>query len=79
MPRVPLGSITHYDAPDENTEPPKLLLAVRHPPELADASLNLFRTLVNGALPVRDRKLATLAIAAELENGTSGATTRAAR
>ena len=69
MPRVPLGSITHYDAPGENTQPPKLLLAVGHPPELADASLNLFRTLVNGALPVRDRKLATLAIAAELENG----------
>jgi len=35
MSRVPLGSITHYDAPGENTQPPKLLLAVGHPPELA--------------------------------------------
>src|SRR5260370_21731257 len=69
MPRVPLGSITSYDAPGENSEPPRLLLAVGHPPQIADAALALFRTLVQGAVGARDRKLATLAIAAELQNG----------
>jgi alkylhydroperoxidase family enzyme len=66
--RTPLGTITHYDGPGENSEPPKLLLAVGHPAEVADACLALFRTLVNGVLAPRDRKLATLAVAAELKN-----------
>jgi alkylhydroperoxidase family enzyme len=66
--RTPLGTITNYDAPGENQTPPRLLLAIGHPAALADASLNLFRVLVEGVLSVRDRKLATLAIAAELEN-----------
>jgi alkylhydroperoxidase family enzyme len=66
--RTPLGTITTYDAPGENKEPPNLLLAMGHPAEVADACLTLFRTLVRGALTPRDRKLATLAIAAELKN-----------
>ena len=66
--RTPLGKITSYDGPGENTEPPRLLLAVGHPAEIADGCLNLFRGLVNGALSPRDRKLATLAIAAAIEN-----------
>jgi alkylhydroperoxidase family enzyme len=45
------------------------LLAVGHPPQLADAVLGLFRILVKGSLTARDRKLATLAVAAELGNG----------
>lgn len=66
--RTPLGTISSYDGPGENQSPPRLLLAMGHPAELADATLNLFRVIVNGALSVRDRKLATLAIAAELRN-----------
>jgi alkylhydroperoxidase family enzyme len=66
--RTPLGTITNYDGPAENTEPPKLLLAVGHPAAVADGCLGLFRTLVNGALSTRDRKLVTLAVAAALEN-----------
>lgn len=66
--RIPLGSITSYEGPGENTEPPRLLLAVGHPAAIADACLNLFRSLVNGALSLRDRKLATLAVAAALGN-----------
>jgi 4-carboxymuconolactone decarboxylase len=66
--RIPLGTITSYDAPGENAEPPNLLLAMGHPAEVADASLALFRTLVRGVLTPRDRKLVTLAIAAELKN-----------
>jgi alkylhydroperoxidase family enzyme len=66
--RTPLGKITSYDGPGENTEPPRLLLAVGHPAEIADGCLNLFRSLVNGALTLRDRKLATLAVAAAIEN-----------
>jgi alkylhydroperoxidase family enzyme len=66
--RTPLGTITAYDSPSENTSPPKLLLAVGHPAAVADGCLNLFRSLVNGALSVRDRKLATLGVAAALEN-----------
>jgi alkylhydroperoxidase family enzyme len=66
--RTPLGTITSYDGPGENTEPPRLLLAVGHPAEIADGCLNLFRSLVEGALSVRDRKLATLGVAAALEN-----------
>jgi alkylhydroperoxidase family enzyme len=66
--RTPLGSITAYDGPGENTEPPRLLLAVGHPAAIADGCLNLFRSLVNGALSLRDRKLATLGVAAALEN-----------
>ena len=69
MPRVPLGTITRYAAPGENATPPRLLLAMGHPAQLADAAQELFRTLVQGALSARDRKLATLAIAAELRNG----------
>lgn len=69
MPRVPLGTVTHYTAPGENATPPRLLLAMGHPAQLADAAQQLFRTLVQGALSARDRKLATLAIAAELRNG----------
>jgi alkylhydroperoxidase family enzyme len=67
--RIPLGSITAYDAPGENAEPPRLLLAVGHPPQIADAMLGFFRALVKGSLTPRDRKLATLAVAAELGNG----------
>jgi alkylhydroperoxidase family enzyme len=66
--RTPLGTITSYDGPAENTEPPKLLLAVGHPAAVADGCLNFFRTLVNGALSKRDRKLVTLAVAAAIEN-----------
>jgi alkylhydroperoxidase family enzyme len=66
--RTPLGTITSYDGPGENTEPPRLLLAVGHPAEIADGCLNLFRSLVKGALSRRDRKLATLAVAAAIEN-----------
>jgi alkylhydroperoxidase family enzyme len=69
MPRVPLGTITSYAAAGENTRPPRLLLAMGHPAQLADAAQELFRVLAQGALSARDRKLATLAIAAELENG----------
>lgn len=68
MVRTPLGTITTYDGPGENTHPPRLLLAVGHPPEIADGCLNLFRSLVNGALAARDRKLATLAVAASIGN-----------
>jgi alkylhydroperoxidase family enzyme len=67
--RTPLGTITSYDAPAENAEPPKLLLAVGHPAAVADGCMNFFRTLVNGALSKRDRKLVTLAVAAAIENG----------
>jgi alkylhydroperoxidase family enzyme len=67
--RTPLGKITRYDGPAENTEPPRLLLAVGHPAAVADGCLNFFRTLVNGALSVRDRKLVTLAVAAAIQNG----------
>jgi alkylhydroperoxidase family enzyme len=67
--RIPPGTISAYDAPAENAEPPRLLLAVGHPPELADAVLGLFRALVSGSLSARDRKVATLAVAAELGNG----------
>jgi 4-carboxymuconolactone decarboxylase len=67
--RTPLGSITAYDAPAENVEPPRLLLAVGHPPQIADAMLGFFRALLKGSLTPRDRKLATLAVAAELGNG----------
>ena len=66
--RTPLGSITSYDGPGENTRPPRLLLAVGHPAAIADGCLNLFRSLVNGALSQRDRKLATLAVAAAIGN-----------
>jgi alkylhydroperoxidase family enzyme len=66
--RTPLGTITRYDGPAENTEPPKLLLAVGHPAAVADGCLAFFRTLVNGALSKRDRKLVTLAVAAAIEN-----------
>jgi alkylhydroperoxidase family enzyme len=66
--RTPLGTITKYDGPAENTEPPKLLLAVGHPAAVADNCLAFFRTLVNGALTTRDRKLVTLAVAAAIEN-----------
>jgi 4-carboxymuconolactone decarboxylase len=67
--RTPLGSITAYDAPAENAEPPRLLLAVGRPPQIADAMLGFFRALLKGSLTPRDRKLATLAVAAELGNG----------
>jgi alkylhydroperoxidase family enzyme len=66
--RTPLGTITSYDSPAENTAPPKLLLAVGHPAAVADNCLKFFRTLVNGALSTRDRKLVTLAVAAAIEN-----------
>ena len=66
--RTPLGTITSYDGPGENTEPPRLLLAMGHPAEIADGCLNLFRSLVKGALSPRDRKLATLAVASATEN-----------
>jgi 4-carboxymuconolactone decarboxylase len=66
--RTPLGSITSYDGPGENTKPPKLLLAMGHPAAIADGCLSLFRSLVQGALSLRDRKLATLAVAAAIEN-----------
>lgn len=69
MPRIPLGTITSYTAPGENATPPRLLLAMGHPAQVADAAAELFRTLAQGALSARDRKLATLAIAAELRNG----------
>lgn len=68
MARVPLGQLTNYDAPGENAKPPKLLLAVGHPPAVADAILSLFRTLVKGSVGIRERKLATLAVAAEAGN-----------
>jgi 4-carboxymuconolactone decarboxylase len=66
--RTPLGTITSYDGPAENTEPPKLLLAMGHPAAIADNCVSFFRTLVNGALSKRDRKLVTLAVAAAIEN-----------
>jgi alkylhydroperoxidase family enzyme len=69
MSRVPAGEITSYDPPGENPNPPRLLLAVGHPAAVADAMLDFFRTLVNGAVDARTRKLATLAVAAELKNG----------
>jgi len=67
--RIPLGTVSDYDGPGENLAPPNLLLALGHPAELADATVELFRILVQGDVPAKDRKLATLSIAAELRNG----------
>ncbi len=67
--RTPLGRVTAYSAPAENTQPPRLLLGIGHPPELADAVQEFFSVLVQGALSARDRKIATLAVAAALANG----------
>jgi hypothetical protein len=69
MARTPLGTISEYVGHGENSSPPNLALAIGHPAALADANLELFGCLARGDVSAKERKLATLSVAAQLRNG----------